>query len=57
MSQDIINCKQYGAEYFQGTLENIFKTVFSTALLYTINPIHEIDEVIVHENPLQCNLL
>ena len=54
MSQDIINCKQYGAEYFQGTLENIFKTVFSTALLYTINQIHE---VIVHENPIYENLL
>ena len=57
MSQDIINIPRYGAEYFQGTLENIFKTIFKTALLFTINPIHEIDEVIVHENPIYENPL
>ena len=54
LSHDITNCKQYGAEYFHGTLENIFKTILSTALLYAINPINDIDNSQPLNNPLQC---
>ena len=43
LSKNIKHCKEYGSEYFHGTIENILKTTVSTILIYS-NDI-EVDEI------------
>ena len=55
-SHNIIHCTQYGAEYFNGPLEEIFQLASQTALQYTVNPIMVDEETENNQNndPLQC---